>query len=168
MLRTLSGMKLANRHPFLPSWAKTAPAKTLLALLIGIGLGAGPAIVLSAPAGPPIDKLPEAAQNVLGGNGVALVRVVKKDSSIVAFANRNSPPEVKEEPPKVNFTGYGPVPTGASHIDVTATIPKEVLGNPQDPMEVLSISVVVRAGSGTCIWDCYWSNGRKICGCVNI
>ena len=63
------------------------------------------------------------------------------------------------------------ISTSGDNINVTITIPKAYLlqfDEPGDPIEVISAGVVIKAGKSTCIWDCYWSNGVKICECVQV
>jgi hypothetical protein len=149
------------RQMFRPGWAKVA-----LALVVGIGLGYAPAMVSSQGKGR-IPDLPPQAKASLGGNQVALVRVVKKDNYVDTYANGNDS-VVDDKATGVVFDIQGASDPSAANVTVNATIPKDLLGPAGTPLEVITAGVVIRAGTGTCIWDCYWANGRKICECINI
>lgn len=176
MLMSAIVEKCAGRRPLVMTWAKVG-----VALLIGVGLGYAPTLGLGqgkAELLGVMPYLPPQAQAHLGGNKVASVRVVKlmdpatKKYGVDTYARDGSKTHMSEgaegDPyPKADFD----VSTSGDNVSVTIQIPKDYLlqfDQPGDPVEVISAGVVVKAGKSTCIWDCYWSNGRKICECVEI
>jgi hypothetical protein len=164
-----------------------------LAMLVGIGLGIAYApavavgqgidddVVLTLQQGKP---LPNGAYQVLGKNRIRLVRVVKQVSTsppvygIDTYYRKSGDqvPRDEDDAAEMNkppFVDWNIVNDPSSdYVDVSARIKKSYLleqaDNPSDPIDVLSASVILQVGTDTCIWDCYWANGRKICECIKI
>jgi hypothetical protein len=178
MIKTTPGATIGR----VMRWIQATPAwtKLALALVLGIGLGYGPTIGQGQPpahAGPPLASLPAAAQNALGGNSIALVRVVKHDdpANPIATWGRGANPtnSITDEPKEedVDFT----VTSDADGVYVSGTLLKDYFrdfgppfGQPGDPVEVIAVSVVLKVGNSTCYWDCYYVNGVRKCQCINL
>lgn len=138
--------------------------KLALALILGVTLGYAPTAGLTQ-GKRPIAELPPQAAAALGQDA-ALIRVVRKDGRVATYAN-GSDTGLHENPP-TSFEISGEDDPNAKEIEISATLPKEFLERPGGPIEVIAVSVIMRAGGNTCYWDCYWVNGKRICECINL
>lgn len=142
--------------------------KLAVALLIGAAIGYAPITGFGQgkPPAKEIPQVPPVCKGALGGgDNIKLMRTVRKNNPEYPIATYGNGQTLVNDadPPGVDFVIDD---SGPDNIVVTATVPKSYLSSQGSPLEVISASVVVRAGSASCYWDCYYVNGKKICECI--
>jgi hypothetical protein len=168
--------RVASRLARAPAWSKLVAA-----LALGVAIGYGPVVGQSQPpphAGPPLANLPAAAQNALGGNSIALARVVKHDNPAnpIATWGRGANPTnsltVEPDASEVDFTiksdGNSVYITGELVEDYLRDLGQAVGEQPGAPVEVVGVSVVLKVGTSTTYCDCYYVNGKRKCDCIKL
>jgi hypothetical protein len=125
------------------------PAPLVLAFVLGAGLASVPALGSGQGKGKIPELPPQAMGAAVDSDAVALVRVLEKNNTVYTYANSTdtfrdeNPPvvfDISEDPPK-------------DTIEVSASVPIDYLlqfDQSTDPVEVIGVSVLLRAGSGTC------------------
>lgn len=145
-------------------------AKLGVAVLIGAGLGYAPTLGLGEEGN--MQELPD-IQTALQGPLVTVVKVLDPANEPDKYGVETyAPPGSKSYKAEGDSAGANfDISTSGENVNVTITIPKDYLlqfEQEGDPIEVISASVVIKAGKSTCIWNCYWSNGVKVCECVQV
>lgn len=153
-----------------------------LALWLGVGLAFAPTPGHAAGDVQPaavVEELPAEATKGLGIQAPGHVRVIElvdpanRRYDLRTFANGGIGTHKWEADaddagaaPPIVFSIDENAPGGK--VKVSAEVPRSWLlqfEDPGDPLEVISVSVVVHAGN-SCVWDCYYVNGKKICECI--
>jgi hypothetical protein len=181
--------KFGGRRAFAFTWAKLG-----VAVLTGAGLAYAPTLGFSQDNaelmtgnvqelpiqeadlvlkdGAIVAVLPDDLQTALNGP-FPIVKVVDPANEPDKYGAENyaSPGSVSYKSEGASTEANFDISTSGENVNVTITIPKDYLlqfDDAGDPVEVISAGVVIKAGKSSCIWDCYWSNGVKICECVRV